>query len=197
MERDEEEGREEGRRVGKICKRLGEQRKRTGRLFMGAILRIYELVPVESSRDVASRLLPVENVYRDVYIPGVSPWPRFARGHPSTRRHTSFLILPLPKTLNGERWRERERGVDASRISSRNRYARITIDIYIYICRSILWDVFDIWRSKVVLARRHPPRGGRRRSGQMCVRERESERKKGKRGGATGTRERREGWQGT
>lgn len=105
MERDEEEGREEGRRVGKICKRLGEQRKRTGRLFMGAILRIYELVPVESSRDVASRLLPVENVYRDVYIPGVSPWPRFARGHPSTRRHTSFLILPLPKTLNGERWR--------------------------------------------------------------------------------------------
>lgn len=131
MERDEEEGREEGRRVGKICKRLGEQRKRTGRLFMGAILRIYELVPVESSRDVASRLLPVENVYRDVYIPGVSPWPRFARGHPSTRRHTSFLILPLPKTLNGERWREGGRCL--SRISSRNRYARITIDIYIYI----------------------------------------------------------------
>lgn len=59
--------RDEGGRGGKICKRLGEQRKRTGRLFMGAILRIYELVPVESSRDVASRLLPVENVYRDAF----------------------------------------------------------------------------------------------------------------------------------
>lgn len=57
----------EGGRGGKICKRLGEQRKRTGCLFMGAILRIYELVPVESSRDVASRLLPVENVYRDAF----------------------------------------------------------------------------------------------------------------------------------
>lgn len=38
---------------------LGEQSKRTGRLFMATILQIYELVPVESS---GRRVFPVQNV---------------------------------------------------------------------------------------------------------------------------------------
>lgn len=75
---------------------------------------------------------------------------------------------------------EKER-VDASRISSRNRYAR-----FIYICRSILEGRFRYLAksySRVVILLH----------GEAS--EREKERKEG--GGATGTRERREGWQGT
>lgn len=94
---------------------------------------------------------------------------------------TSHQLLNSSLAKNSQ-WRtmEKER-VDASRISSRNRYAR-----FIYICRSILEGRFRYLAksySRVVILLH----------GEAS--EREKERKEG--GGATGTRERREGWQGT
>lgn len=50
---------EEKEREGDSRGGLGEQSKRTGRLFMATILQIYELVPVESS---GRRVFPVQNV---------------------------------------------------------------------------------------------------------------------------------------
>lgn len=58
-ERREEKEREEREKERFARRGLGEQSKRTGRLFMATILQIYELVPVESS---GRHVFPVQNV---------------------------------------------------------------------------------------------------------------------------------------